>query len=93
MTRWIIIPHHKIQGSTSQNQGFPGLSPYLHHVTVKPQVSRIRKGEKIMGGWITFCFGGVIGFCLGIICIIWLMAMGESELYAESLETVRDNRR
>jgi hypothetical protein len=39
-----------------------------------------------MGGWITFCLGGVIGFCLGIICIIWLMAMGESELYAERFE-------
>jgi hypothetical protein len=46
-----------------------------------------------MGGWITFCFGGVIGFCLGIICIIWLMAMGDSELCTEGLETGRDNRR
>jgi hypothetical protein len=46
-----------------------------------------------MGGWVTFCVGGVIGFCLGIISIIWLMTIGESELEAESLKVVRDNRR
>jgi hypothetical protein len=46
-----------------------------------------------MSGWISFSMGGVVGFCLGIICIIWLMAMGESELCAESLKAVRDNHR
>jgi hypothetical protein len=74
-------------------QGFPGLSPQFSQVILYPQAGRFRRGEKIMGGWITFCFGGVIGFCLGIICIIWLMTMGESELYAESIEIVKDNPR
>jgi hypothetical protein len=36
-----------------------------------------------MGSWLTFCFGGIIGFCLGVICMIWLLSMGDSELYAE----------
>ena len=46
-----------------------------------------------MGGWVTFGVGGVIGFCLGIISIIWLMTVGESELEAKSIEVERDNRR
>jgi hypothetical protein len=38
-----------------------------------------------MGNWLFFCFGGVIGFCLGVICLIWLMAMGETEMALEQL--------
>jgi hypothetical protein len=40
-----------------------------------------------MGGWLTFCFGGIIGFCLGVIGMIWLMSMGDSEMYVERFET------
>ena len=44
------------------------------------------KETKIMGDWLFFCFGGIIGFCLGIICMIWLMSMGETEMALEGLE-------
>jgi hypothetical protein len=39
-----------------------------------------------MEGWITFCFGGIIGFCLGIVSMIWLAAIGESEMCTEHLK-------
>jgi hypothetical protein len=46
----------------------------------------IIKEDKSMGGWLIFCFGGIIGFCLGVICLILLMAIGESEMCVEQLD-------
>ena len=36
-----------------------------------------------MSAWIIFFFGGVIGFCLGVIWLILMIAIGESEMCNE----------
>jgi hypothetical protein len=41
------------------------------------------KGDDTMGGWMIFFFGGVIGFCLGIVWLIVMITIGESELCLE----------
>jgi hypothetical protein len=33
-----------------------------------------------MGGYLIFFFGGVIGFCLGIVYLILMISIGESEM-------------
>jgi hypothetical protein len=39
-----------------------------------------------MGGWLIFFFGGVIGFCLGVIYLILMIAIGESEMCLEQFD-------
>ena len=39
-----------------------------------------------MGGWLIFFFGGVIGFCLGIVGLILMISIGESEMYTEQFD-------
>jgi hypothetical protein len=39
-----------------------------------------------MGAWLIFFFGGVIGFCLGIVWLIAMIALGESELCLEQVD-------
>ena len=36
-----------------------------------------------MSAWVIFFFGGVIGFCLGVVCLILMIAIGESEMCNE----------
>jgi len=38
-----------------------------------------------MSGWLIFFFGGVIGFCLGIVGLIVMIAIGESEMCLEQI--------
>ena len=40
-----------------------------------------------MSGWLIFFFGGVIGFCLGVIWLILMIAIGESEMCLEQFDT------
>jgi hypothetical protein len=39
-----------------------------------------------MSAWLIFFVGGVMGFCLGVICLILMMALGESEICLEQSE-------
>ena len=39
-----------------------------------------------MSAWIIFFFGGVIGFCLGVIWLILTIAIGESEMCIEQID-------
>ena len=39
-----------------------------------------------MSAWLIFFVGGVMGFCLGIICLILMMALGESEMSLEQFD-------
>jgi len=39
-----------------------------------------------MSLWLIFFFGGVIGFCLGVIGLILMIAIGESEICLEQLD-------
>jgi biotin transporter BioY len=41
------------------------------------------KEDRTMSAWLIFFFGGVIGFCLGIIWLILMIAIGESEMCLE----------
>jgi hypothetical protein len=40
-----------------------------------------------MSTWLIFFFGGVIGFCLGVLYFILMITMGESEMCLERCET------
>ncbi len=42
-----------------------------------------------MSACLMFFFGGTIGFCLGVICLILMMALGESEICLEQSD-IRD---
>jgi hypothetical protein len=39
-----------------------------------------------MSAWLIFFFGGVIGFCFGIISLILIIAIGESEMCLEKFD-------
>ena len=39
-----------------------------------------------MGDWLIFFFGGVIGFCLGVVYLILMISIGESEMCLEQFE-------
>jgi len=39
-----------------------------------------------MSTWLIFFFGGVIGFCLGVLGLILMIAMGESEMYLKQFD-------
>ena len=43
------------------------------------------KGDGTMGGWLIFFFGGVIGFCLGVVYLILMISVGESEMCLEQI--------
>ena len=40
-----------------------------------------------MSTWLIFFFGGVIGFCLGVLYFILMITMGESEMCLEQFDT------
>jgi hypothetical protein len=40
-----------------------------------------------MGGWPIFIFGGVMGFCLGVVWLILMITVGESEISLAQLDT------
>lgn len=39
-----------------------------------------------MGGYLIFFFGGVIGFCLGVIFLVLMISIGESEICLEQFD-------
>jgi len=39
-----------------------------------------------MGAWLIFFFGGVIGFCLGVLYFILMITVGESEMRLEQFD-------
>jgi hypothetical protein len=39
-----------------------------------------------MSVYLIFFFGGVIGFCLGVIGLILMIAIGESEMYLKQFD-------
>jgi hypothetical protein len=57
---------------TAVNQAMPG-----EKLDLKNQE------DNAMSAWVIFFFGGTMGFCLGIICLILMMALGESEICLE----------
>jgi hypothetical protein len=46
---------------------------------------KIKEG-KTMGSFAIFFFGGVIGFCLGVVCFILLISIGESEMCLQQID-------
>jgi hypothetical protein len=39
-----------------------------------------------MGGWVIFFVGGVIGFCLGVLCFILIISIGDPELCLKQID-------
>lgn len=44
------------------------------------------KEDDPMGGWLIFIFGGVMGFCLGVVWLILMITVGESEMGLAQLD-------
>jgi hypothetical protein len=39
-----------------------------------------------MGGWLIFFVGGIIGFCLGVVCFSLIISIGENDMCLQQID-------